>query len=99
MPSPAIDLLDKMIMLDPKKRLTASDALKHQWIRHIDPSKVPPLQLPCGQDCHELWSKKQKKERKSGILPAGTLETIAVPVLSQSRESLRKHGTGADNSG
>ncbi|KAK6028707.1 hypothetical protein OSTOST_05205 [Ostertagia ostertagi] len=64
-PSGAIDLMDKMLLLDPKRRISAKDAISHFWIKNFDYSTVPPLRLPQHQDCHELWSKKQRKERRS----------------------------------
>ncbi|KJH46797.1 kinase domain protein [Dictyocaulus viviparus] len=64
-PSGAIDLMDKMLLLDPKRRISAKDAISHYWIKNFDYSTVPPLRLPQHQDCHELWSKKQRKERRS----------------------------------
>ncbi|WKX99745.1 hypothetical protein Q1695_014538 [Nippostrongylus brasiliensis] len=69
-PAGAIDLMDKMLLLDPKRRISAKDAINHFWIKNFDYSTVPPLRLPQHQDCHELWSKKQRKERRS-INPRG----------------------------
>lgn len=37
MPVSALDLLDKMLELDPDKRITADDALKSNWLKNINP--------------------------------------------------------------
>ncbi|XP_011632902.1 cyclin-dependent kinase 12 isoform X2 [Pogonomyrmex barbatus] len=61
MPGAALDLLDKMLELDPNKRITAADALKSAWLKNVQPEQMPAPQLPTWQDCHELWSKKRKR--------------------------------------
>ncbi|XP_057664897.1 cyclin-dependent kinase 12 isoform X1 [Diorhabda carinulata] len=62
MPSSSLDLLDKMLELDPEKRITAEDALKSAWLRNINPEQISAPELPTWQDCHELWSKKRKRQ-------------------------------------
>jgi len=39
MPAPALDLLDKMLDLDPDKRITAEDALRSPWLKKINPDE------------------------------------------------------------
>ncbi|XP_008543550.1 cyclin-dependent kinase 12 isoform X1 [Microplitis demolitor] len=62
MPSTALDLLDKMLELDPEKRITAADALKSAWLKNVEPECMPIPELPKWQDCHELWSKRRRRQ-------------------------------------
>lgn len=44
-PDEALDLLARMVSLDPRRRISAEDALKHRYFR-VDPAPTPAGQLP-----------------------------------------------------
>ena len=63
--STSIDLIMKMLELTPSKRIKASDAIKHPFLMEfnnlIEPSKLPPLDLP---DLHQMKASELKKKNR-----------------------------------
>ncbi|XP_048478356.1 cyclin-dependent kinase 12 isoform X1 [Plutella xylostella] len=64
MPAPALNLLDRMLELDPDKRITAEEALKSPWLKNVVPDHMTAPELPTWQDCHELWSKQRRRQQR-----------------------------------
>lgn len=64
MPREVLSLLDDMLKLNPASRCTAASALNHDWLRDVDPEQVEPPHLPAQQDCHEMWAKMKKLQKR-----------------------------------
>lgn len=82
LPPHALDLLDQMLELDPERRITAEAALRSPWLAQVRPDRMAPPDLPHWQDCHEMWSKRRRRQLRleqdmaassSGPLPSSGL--------------------------
>ncbi|GAA0142271.1 non-receptor serine/threonine protein kinase [Lithospermum erythrorhizon] len=59
----AIDLLDKMLTLDPSQRITAKDALDAEYF-WTDPLPCDPRSLPKYESSHEFQTKKKRQQQR-----------------------------------
>ncbi|XP_074623425.1 uncharacterized protein LOC141881538 [Acropora palmata] len=62
MPADALDLFDRMLTLDPSKRITAEESLQHPFLKDVVCQNISPPSLPTWQDCHEMWCKKRRRK-------------------------------------
>ncbi|XP_062561170.1 cyclin-dependent kinase 12 isoform X1 [Armigeres subalbatus] len=101
LPASCLELLDKMLELDPDKRITAEAALNSAWLKNIVPDQMPPPKLPTWQDCHELWSKKRRRQLReqqesAANLPPGkpTMAKVVVATVGAGAGAIRAPTAG-----
>ena len=69
----AKDLIRRLLVVDPTKRLSASDALRHPWIlagRNLEPSKPPPVLAHAQDNMKKHFGKRRFKAVVGSIIAA-----------------------------
>ncbi len=67
----AVDLLEKLLALDPSKRIRASEAVKHPWFDDKTNRMLELHELPKYEESHELSMRKKKQKIMDERLGAG----------------------------
>merc|ERR1711911_202265 len=62
-----LDLLDKMLTLDPSIRISSTEAIQHEWISKLDAKCIEPFNLPEDANLNEMMCKKERKNQKIKI--------------------------------
>lgn len=77
-PPLAIELLEKLLEMCPNQRITAKQALEHEWFTKIPP-KSSIQDLPLYQ-CNELSAKKKRKQEREVLSPSKKLKQEERPL-------------------
>eukprot|EP01127_Copromyxa_protea_P009202 TRINITY_DN2151_c0_g1_i1.p1 TRINITY_DN2151_c0_g1~~TRINITY_DN2151_c0_g1_i1.p1 ORF type:complete len:414 (-),score=48.84 TRINITY_DN2151_c0_g1_i1:10-1251(-) len=91
----AVDLLVKLLSLDPSRRPTASDALDHEFF-WTDPRPLEPEAMPSFPSSHEWVTQQKKRARQSSQAsePAKRHKGDHIPSGSQRYQSNDRQGHG-----
>ena len=64
----AVDLLSKLLVFDPKKRITVTEALKHSYLKGLHIEEDEPTRTPINPIEFEFEKYKLNGEQLKGIL-------------------------------
>ncbi|PNH04838.1 Cyclin-dependent kinase C-1, partial [Tetrabaena socialis] len=82
-------LLERMLSLDPKRRITAADAIMDPYL-WTDPMPCEPQQLPCRGSSHEFTMKKRRNDQQRPDAQAGA--PMAMPGVPGGYGQGQHHG-------
>ncbi|KAL8472119.1 hypothetical protein ACS0TY_028735 [Phlomoides rotata] len=96
----ALDLLEKMLVLDPAQRITAKDALDAEYF-WTDPLPCDPKSLPKYESSHEFQTKKKRQQQRQNdeIAKRQKLQHpqqhARLPPIQQTGQPHRQHWNGS----
>lgn len=79
LPAKALDLLDKMLLLRPKTRISAEAALEHEWFKSV---KREPPNLPRHCDWHEMSAKKERQRQRQAWDASNSQQNVNKPLIN-----------------
>ncbi|KFK28183.1 hypothetical protein AALP_AA8G483100 [Arabis alpina] len=88
----ALDLLEKMLVLDPLQRICAKDALDAEYF-WTDPLPCDPKSLPTYESSHEFQTKKKRQQMRHNE-EAAKKQKLQHPQQQHSRLPPQQHGVG-----
>ncbi|CAN8299022.1 unnamed protein product [Cochlearia groenlandica] len=86
----ALELLEKMLVLDPAQRITAKDALDAEYF-WTDPLPCDPKSLPTYESSHEFQTKKKRQQQRQNE-EAAKRQKVQHPQQQHSRLPPLQHG-------
>ncbi|KAG6392754.1 hypothetical protein SASPL_146980 [Salvia splendens] len=96
----ALDLLEKMLVLDPAQRISAKDALDAEYF-WTDPLPCDPKSLPKYESSHEFQTKKKRQQQRQNDETAKRQKVqhpqqhARLPPIQQSGQSHPQHWNGS----
>lgn len=100
--SHALELLDKMLCLDPSKRISAQEALVAEYF-FVDPRPCDPRSLPKYESSHEFQTKKKRQQQRQNEEMAKRQKVqhphqhARLPPIQQSGQANPQHWAGPNH--
>lgn len=86
MPASGVDLLSELLALDPMHRITAADAMAHEFFT-TDPLPVAPSELPKFEESHEIDKERYKQLKENQHQVPKPMASSAIPTGPKGAQS------------
>eukprot|EP00873_Tetraselmis_striata_P033443 jgi/Tetstr1/453707/TSEL_040663.t1 len=94
----ALELLSRLLTLDPRARLTAAEALASDYF-HSEPKMCSAAELPQFEDSHEWEMKQRSRQRRDAVNVGQPLPTSPQPLHASGRDGSARDGGGSHHRG
>jgi cyclin-dependent kinase 12/13 len=94
----AVDLVDRLLAMDPGRRLSAEGMLRHDYFRRAPPP-CPPGSMPVYEPCHQLQMQRRRAEAKAAAEAEAAAQAAARRAAEEAARAAERKSTPTRGAG